>query len=416
VVSVGAAGAPRQIQNVAAGVVSATSTDAVNGSQLYSVASAANAIGTSVAAALGGGAVYTAGQGITTAPTYTIQNANYNNVGAAFTAVDGAITQTNTNVANLSDGIVHGTIGLVQQTGGAPGAGTITVGAGTQGTVVDFSNSNGAARVLSGVAPGMAATDAVDVGQLQMALSNSVQYDSPARTSVTLAGPTSSDGGVTGGTTISNLHQGAVSATSTQAVNGAQLYANITNGAAGPFQVYQSGAVVQPIASGVNSTAGGDGALASGQGGTAIGNHAISTGAGSVALGAFSNDGGQSNVLSIGTPGSERRIVNVAPGVNGTDAVNVNQLFGLRRGLEQEADAGAALALAATGLRYDERPGTTSIAGGASYYNAHEGIAFGLGHTSDDGNWRYNVAASFVTPRDHADVGVSAGFTYTFAH
>ena len=35
VVSVGAAGAERQIQNVAAGVVSATSTDAINGSQLY---------------------------------------------------------------------------------------------------------------------------------------------------------------------------------------------------------------------------------------------------------------------------------------------------------------------------------------------------------------------------------------------
>ncbi|MBR8033712.1 ESPR-type extended signal peptide-containing protein [Burkholderia vietnamiensis] len=43
VVSVGSAGAERQIQNVAAGRVSATSTDAVNGSQLYSVASILNA-------------------------------------------------------------------------------------------------------------------------------------------------------------------------------------------------------------------------------------------------------------------------------------------------------------------------------------------------------------------------------------
>jgi len=38
-VSFGTDGAPRQLQNVAAGVVSATSTDAVNGSQLYAVAS-----------------------------------------------------------------------------------------------------------------------------------------------------------------------------------------------------------------------------------------------------------------------------------------------------------------------------------------------------------------------------------------
>ena len=38
VVSVGAAGNERRIQNVAAGEISATSTDAINGSQLYSVA------------------------------------------------------------------------------------------------------------------------------------------------------------------------------------------------------------------------------------------------------------------------------------------------------------------------------------------------------------------------------------------
>ncbi|PNP97433.1 hypothetical protein AZ602_07580 [Moraxella sp. RCAD0137] len=39
VVSVGAAGKERRIQNVAAGLISATSTDAINGSQLYAVAS-----------------------------------------------------------------------------------------------------------------------------------------------------------------------------------------------------------------------------------------------------------------------------------------------------------------------------------------------------------------------------------------
>ena len=38
VVSVGAAGDERRIQNVAAGEISSTSTDAINGSQLYSVA------------------------------------------------------------------------------------------------------------------------------------------------------------------------------------------------------------------------------------------------------------------------------------------------------------------------------------------------------------------------------------------
>lgn len=43
VVSVGAVGGERRIQNVAAGLVSAASTDAINGSQLYRVAETANA-------------------------------------------------------------------------------------------------------------------------------------------------------------------------------------------------------------------------------------------------------------------------------------------------------------------------------------------------------------------------------------
>jgi autotransporter adhesin len=52
VVSVGAPGAERQIQNVAAGQLSATSTDAVNGSQLYATNQAVNNIQT------GGGIKY----------------------------------------------------------------------------------------------------------------------------------------------------------------------------------------------------------------------------------------------------------------------------------------------------------------------------------------------------------------------
>ncbi|MDY1462787.1 hypothetical protein SOK05_30050, partial [Pseudomonas aeruginosa] len=46
VLSVGAAGAERQIQNVAAGRVSATSTDAVNGSQLNATNTTVDSLGT----------------------------------------------------------------------------------------------------------------------------------------------------------------------------------------------------------------------------------------------------------------------------------------------------------------------------------------------------------------------------------
>lgn len=79
-------------------------------------------------------------------------------------------------------------------------------------------------------------------------------------------------------------------------------------------------------ATGGNSSAIGYNTQAAGLGSVAIGNGASATGANSVALGANSTDGGQSNVVSVGAVGAERRIINVAPGTGGTDAVNVNQL------------------------------------------------------------------------------------------
>jgi autotransporter adhesin len=383
VVSVGAPGAERQITNVAAGQLSATSTNAVNGSQLYATDQSVNAIGSTVS------------------------------------SIGTTVTTLATQVANGA--------GLVQQTGGAPGNGQITVGAQTGGSSVNFSGTSGA-RVLSGVASGVANTDAVNVGQLEAALggatANSVQYDSASHNSVTLGGT-----GATSAVALNNVGAGAVTATSTQAVNGSQLYAantnitNLSNGAAGPFQVYQSGAVTAPVASGLQSTAGGDGAIASGPASTAIGYRATASGVNSVAIGANSNDGGQSNVVSVGSPGNERRITNVAPGVNGTDAVNVNQLTAVEQNWQQSisqyvqrADAGVALSLAAAGLHYDSAPGTTSLAGAVSYYALHAGMSFGLNHTSADGRWRYNVSTTFVSPNSGADVGVVAGFSYTFGH
>ena len=56
VVSVGTEGAERQIVNVATGQINATSTDAINGSQLYSVQDNLNNLGTSVTTILGGDA------------------------------------------------------------------------------------------------------------------------------------------------------------------------------------------------------------------------------------------------------------------------------------------------------------------------------------------------------------------------
>lgn len=66
--------------------------------------------------------------------------------------------------------------------------------------------------------------------------------------------------------------------------------------------------------------------VASGLGSIAIGRDASATGANSVAIGNQSSDGGADNVVSVGFVGGDRRIINVADGISGTDAVNLSQL------------------------------------------------------------------------------------------
>lgn len=78
-------------------------------------------------------------------------------------------------------------------------------------------------------------------------------------------------------------------------------------------------------ASAANAHAFGTGAVASGADSTAIGNAASATAANSVALGAGSV-AGEDNTVSVGAAGAERKVTNVAAGVNDTDAVNVSQL------------------------------------------------------------------------------------------
>ncbi|MDE1708743.1 hemagglutinin, partial [Acinetobacter nosocomialis] len=79
----------QKITNVAAGT---NATDAVNVSQLGAVTTAANtktdALGTSTASNLGGGAVYNPVTGAVSSPIYSVNGNNVNNVGDAITALD----------------------------------------------------------------------------------------------------------------------------------------------------------------------------------------------------------------------------------------------------------------------------------------------------------------------------------------
>lgn len=104
--------------------------------------------------------------------------------------------------------------------------------AGITGTVdsagaVSF-GSAGQERQLTNIAPGSAPNDAATVGQVTGAIAeatgNLVAYDDAVLTSVTLGGA--------GGTTVTNVADGALDASSSDAVNGSQLFATNQNVAA----------------------------------------------------------------------------------------------------------------------------------------------------------------------------------------
>lgn len=130
------------------------------------------------AAAYGGGASFQGG--VFVAPTYSLSGSTFNNVGDALTFLD-----------NRIDGIGTGP--------GTPGPVGPTGPTGPQGPKGDPGTGNG--------------TDSM-----------AVHYDSAAKTSVTLGGADANGVAVTPAVTLSNVANGAVNATSTEAVNGAQLY------------------------------------------------------------------------------------------------------------------------------------------------------------------------------------------------
>ena len=187
----------RILTGVAAGAVTATSKDAINGSQLH-------AASTAVASALGGGAAVSA-DGSFTPPSYVVGGSKFNNVGGALTDIDDRVTTNTGDIDGLKKQVNVGGVGLVQQDTDTR---TITVAKGTDGALVDFSNNAGVERKLTGVAAGTGDKDAVNLGQLKTAglldndgNSNAVTYDVGSnKGSMTLAG--------SNGTQIKNVADG----------------------------------------------------------------------------------------------------------------------------------------------------------------------------------------------------------------
>jgi autotransporter adhesin len=248
--------------------------------------------------------------------------------------------------------------------------------------------------------------------------------------------------------TITNVAAGQVSATSTDAVNGSELYAtnqqvnanttainnldnsvnNISNGGANNryYSVDSTGNAAS--ATGANAVSEGPSSSASGTNSTAIGSGATSSGNNSVALGAGSTDGGESNVVSVGSVTQQRQITNVAAGTAPTDAATVGQVDGAVQTAENwaqqytnqqlaninqnlntlaaRANAGVASAMAMAGLPQAYQPNQNGAAVALGSFHGQAGIAIGLSTITESGRWVYKLNFSDNT---RGDAGMSVG-------
>ncbi|WP_197422799.1 YadA family autotransporter adhesin [Burkholderia sp. ABCPW 14] len=410
-----------------------------NTTDIAAASTLASANALAMAKALGGGAIVDVNDKIT-APSYTVGGTEMNNVGDALANLDGRTTSNTDAITSITDqisNISNGEVGPAQQDADTK---VITVAAATGGASIDVSgtdgvralsgvkeatlsdtsteavtgkqlnatntalgalqasavrydnagkssitfNSGGSAVQLKNVADGTENSDAVNLGQLKNAgmmkedgSSNAVTYGDTDKSTVELAG---SDG-----TTLTNVKAGSVTAASTDAVNGGQLYgayqssAEALGGGAtisangvwnGPSYTFASGTSFNNVgdalgnldqrvstlesggspdngnpanngmfdgqganresqetaqASGTFPTASGAHIVASGSNSTASGANAVASADNSVALGADSV-ADRANSVSVGAAGGERQITNVAAGMAPTDAANLRQV------------------------------------------------------------------------------------------
>ncbi len=279
-VSVGNTTDQRKIVNMAAGDISTSSTDAINGSQLY-------AISKSVADRLGGGATVNA-QGVVTAPNYRLKNGIYGNVGDALADLNNNTIQWDSVKKGYS--AAHGT----------DATSTIT---------------NVKAGTISATS-----TDAVNGSQLN-ATNMMIEQNSQ----------------------IINQLAGNTDATYIEE-NGAGINYVRTNDNGLAFNDASASGVVatavgyNAVASGASSVAIGQNSNSTVDTGIALGSSSVSSrviAKGSrdtsvtengVVIGYDTTDGELLGALSIGDDGKYRQIINVADGSEAHDAVTVRQL------------------------------------------------------------------------------------------
>jgi len=336
----------KKVTNVANGDITATSKDAVNGSQLHGVAD-------SIKNSIGGNTILNPDGTIT---TNNIGGTGHNNIHDAIASVNNAANQRTTVVAGDNIDVTVST--------NATGGNEYTV-ATKRDIVVDSvsvanngpsMNSNGinaGGKTISNLGAGVNPNDAVNVAQL----------DAVKNSPITFGADTGTDHAATLGSRVS--------------ITGDNK--NITTSISGNnIQVAMSDT---PSFGTVNVNDANTGTI---------------TGASNVTLDNLDEDG------TVGRVATEAQLAAVRNEVAGTKDID-NKLRGFKRG----ADAGTASAMAMAGIPQVINPGENAIGASISAYKQQTAVAVGYTRASKNGRAVLKISGSV---NSNSELGFSLGF------
>ena len=336
----------KKVTNVANGDITATSKDAVNGSQLHGVAD-------SIKNSIGGNTILNPDGTITTS---NIGGTGHNNIHDAIASVNNAANQRTTVVAGDNIDVTVST--------NATGGNEYTV-ATKRDIVVDSvsvanngpsMNSNGinaGGKTISNLGAGVNPNDAVNVAQL----------DAVKNSPITFGADTGTDHAATLGSKVNIVGDNKNITTS---VNGNNIQVAMSD---------------TPSFGTVNVNDANTGTI---------------TGASNVTLDNLDEDG------TVGRVATEAQLAAVRNEVAGTKDID-NKLRGFKRG----ADAGTASAMAMAGIPQVINPGENAIGASISAYKQQTAVAVGYTRASKNGRAVLKISGSV---NSNSELGFSLGF------
>jgi hypothetical protein len=258
-----------KITNVAAGSILAGSSDAITGDQLFSTHS-------TIANYFGGTTAYNGTTNVWTAPKFSISSiatdgtftsGDYNNVTAAFTAVDGSLKVLNQRITNGGGGSAYLAVNSTAAAATAAGAEAVAVGPQASAAGANSVAVGNGASASAGNSVALGAGSVASVGAQsgytgaygQTGASNSAGEVSVGSTGSERKITHVADGSDTyDATNVGQLKNGVNYAIDESKKYTDQKIQNITN-VAGSFRANNTNNLADPSASGANSAAGGAG-------------------------------------------------------------------------------------------------------------------------------------------------------------